>query len=727
MNESIENNNTLADTVFQDVNFDCVKYLENISKNNTSLNELSNNLMISNENLKNQLIDLLNEKYTDFISLSNNLTNTDEYISNILQELLPQKDYLQSSYHEICTLVQHINKTLKHQYKNNLIIKRLKNIHITKTYLIEIKNLFNNKISDDINVDDDIVLLYQSLLYSSSNKFDNYQQQQQQDIINNSELCERIARKIQFIKNILTNNLLNDINKDDLLYINQQKIDLKQLENEIIKETDIYCNKLEVLLTNTFKEAFKLQHISCLNQILRATIYSHNIKQLEQYIANDIINNYLPQILSKKVLLSLFNNELSLQQCYDLIDNKLFQLYQYVKILIAQENDQSVEYNNEIDFIINSILKALVVYISTNLDSTTLYASGTIQQFHHNYQCIQYFLKQYQSMFYNKPNDHHQQKIFYQTQIVQKLLKGFKLYIYYQVINRQIIHIVKDLFHDQIINIDHIYQIITIKQDQFQLHQTNRFMDILSYIWHDQIYLSKLCNNFFQLTILLISNYYQWLLNLNINHLFKAQAKQSQAKKLPEDQLKEEKDEIQAQKYLLTIYKEIDQLYHYVPNFLYQLIIQHHKPIKLNKDQSSIKKIIDQTIMIPYINKLKDEYQVDILNKLSNHILTTCNQILTNIERISKFIQPTSHSSYIELLLKPLISYKDINTTFLINILDQITISFYNKADKILKEVYQLQKTISSLKKLIMKIINKIIHMIILNYNYNMILIIIFN
>ena len=28
MNESIENNNTLADTVFQDVNFDCVKYLD---------------------------------------------------------------------------------------------------------------------------------------------------------------------------------------------------------------------------------------------------------------------------------------------------------------------------------------------------------------------------------------------------------------------------------------------------------------------------------------------------------------------------------------------------------------------------------------------------------------------------------------------------------------------------------------------------------------------------
>ncbi|ORX61373.1 COG complex component [Hesseltinella vesiculosa] len=474
--------NIIERDVFHSDDFDPDRFLA--SRRHLGLERLKTELNGHLSFLKNELIELINRDYQDFINLSTNLRGVDKAIVAFQQPLTQMQSQVKDAQGHFQTLINELDQKLEHRAKirdRKTSLKLLLNIHDSVSKVEELL---------EINTDTKESTDTQAVLV-------NGQPSEEEGFL--GKQIERVA--------VEYNQMQHLVNRGKHLEF------VTENEWRITRINDILQLKLSKALSQALQKMAEGQvnksAQQSMTQCLRIYALIDQTHVAEQIIRGDFVHHFLQSIITKNP--SFDKDKPATSSLPPTADTfPLTAMYNAVLRFASNELNPILDITQHrlkgtnYEVLVNALWVEVVELINRNC--AFIYAAGQTDACHKNYTASIQFITSLENLFHSKKS----LLYFRNHPSYATFMKRWQLPVYFQLRFREIISKVEDQLRDS--SKQHITK---PENDQaLALKGSKAIAHAIATCWSDQVFLFVLSHRFWKLTLQLLTRYKIWAIDL---------------------------------------------------------------------------------------------------------------------------------------------------------------------------------------------------------------------
>ncbi|CAO3646141.1 unnamed protein product [Cunninghamella blakesleeana] len=502
--------------VFTAPDFDPDSFLS--SRRHLGLERLKMELNSHLRLLKNELVELINQDYQDFINLSTNLKGVDRSMDSLQIPLIRMESQVKDLKSHFQGTIENLENQLEkrgHVQEKKTCLKLLLNIHESVS-----------KVEDLLEINADIAKEKQSISNKDVTKVTTSESQTNVSI-NQPELDigENLGKQIERVA-VEYNQMQHLVNRGKhLAFVNENEWRINRikdtLQHKLSKALSIALNKM---MENQLNNSIKQSMIQC----LRTYALVDQTHIAEKIIREEYIRVFLDKTITREAIespRSMTSPTLTPSPSSSSILSDHYPLViMYNKILLFATNDlrpileitQQLLKGTNYEILVNSLWTEFVDQI--NKKCSSIYAPGQTEVCHKNYTASIHFMAGLENLFTSKKS----LLYFRNHPSYNEFMKRWQLPVYFQLRFREIISVVEGLLNDPIKSVALDSTLKENDDTSLLLPGTITISQAFDKCWADNVFLFVLSDKFWKLTLQLLRRYNIWTTNV-IEHIVEQQ------------------------------------------------------------------------------------------------------------------------------------------------------------------------------------------------------------
>ncbi|GFS46001.1 conserved oligomeric Golgi complex subunit 2 [Nephila pilipes] len=428
----------------------CIDRFISQCRKHASLDTMRDDLNMYHKMLCTAMIELLNKDYTDFVNLSSNLAGLEKSLKNLSLPLQKLKDEIEITKTSLDETLQTVTKFFSERVSNHGNKVLIHHLLSVEEGLENINLLTSEKDHDKIQVLERVAFTFNNVQYH--------------------------MRKIT--------DLEDYTHKKEVLAIVAQNLE-QQLQEVFLQNLSIGVSDNNLTLPSQTQD---------LQKILRIYSVIGEERKLENVFQISIVRPFMKKLVTQTNITKLGLDKL-LQEILNFIPNACSDVLK----LTTKGINKDVEIVPGYDFLVNAVWPEIINSFEL-ISPVYLFSLGDPQQFHGNYCSVMRFLDQFEHLCEVQSSVIKFRKLSSYKEFIQK----FNLDVYFQIRFQEIAGKFElDLFEDGFAKSND-------KSLPYMLKATVSLWYCLNLCWSDTVFLPFLRNDFWKLTMQLLSRYNIW-------------------------------------------------------------------------------------------------------------------------------------------------------------------------------------------------------------------------
>ncbi|XP_046424496.1 conserved oligomeric Golgi complex subunit 2 [Neodiprion fabricii] len=621
-------------------NFNVDAFLQEHRKK-ASLETMRDDLGVYLKVLRSAMIELINKDYADFVNLSSNLIGLDKAINNLQVPLGQLREEVMQVRQTLDDMINEVTSTLNERClirERKQSLQSLAHVHDSITKLSNIlvkKNTSNSKDKEQIKLD--------------------------------SDLLERAATEFNQLK----------------FHISRCKTDLTEAR---IKTCNEIGQSLMSNLDKMFISSIKKKQPELLIRCLRIYVTLDKVSDTENLLRRKLIAPLIENVINEITLQSEPQGLRGIyQRLLSIFDEDLAQLL----TITLYPDRMSVKGFN---FIVNSFWPEVEERIELHLN--LIFAPGNPELFHRRYlETVEFLTKLEEACCTPETLSELKGHALY-----HRFLGKWNLPVYFQIRFQEIAGTVEAVLCEDISPSMLKENTSAITSNEFTLHPTNVVWESLMKTWADGIFLPKLLQRFWKLSLQIISRYQTWC-KVAVTQSWPDAAKSTTSNII-------ETAHPPRLQFLVFLYTDIEKLMKNMPSFL-EVVWS-----KVTSTNSTLKKIFEdcsaesEKNLQSTLPLITDEIMKELMSQSAIH-LKQVSDIPRLFRRTNREV-PTKPCTYVSHVIEPLTNfYMEYNSAIpgLVTKLLESTVSLVSEqyllsVTDVLTSVQKTEESLRRLKKI---------------------------